>query len=167
MASSSSRISDLVGWQWGLRISQWCCQIRTTQWEPFLYTMLLLSHKGLKLLPFLKNFFLTFIYFWERQRQNGSALGMEREGGTESKAGSRLWAVSTEPDAGLKLTSCEIMTWAEVGRSTSWVTHVLQLFPFYVLPLFWFRMPRKTQLFLDFRILWRRREEFQKDSVFF
>ena len=41
--------------------------------------------------------------------------GSEREGDTESETGSRLWAVSTEPDAGLKLTDREIMTWAEVG----------------------------------------------------
>ena len=34
----------------------------------------------------------------------------EREGDTESEAGSRLWAVSTEPYAGLELTDCEIMT---------------------------------------------------------
>ena len=39
-----------------------------------------------------------------------SGLGAEREGDTEAEAGSRLWAVSTEPDAGLELTSCEIMT---------------------------------------------------------
>ena len=36
--------------------------------------------------------------------------GSEREGDTESEAGSRLGAVSTEPDAGLKLTDLEIMT---------------------------------------------------------
>ena len=63
-----------------------------------------------------------FTYFWERQRQNVSGLGAEREGDTEAEAGSRLWAVSTEPDMGLELTSCEIMTWAEVGRSTDWAT---------------------------------------------
>ena len=34
----------------------------------------------------------------------------EREGNTESEAGSRLQAVSTEPDAGLELTNYEIMT---------------------------------------------------------
>ena len=39
-----------------------------------------------------------------------SSRGAEREGDTESKAGSRLRAVSTEPDAGLKLTDCEIVT---------------------------------------------------------
>ena len=36
--------------------------------------------------------------------------GAEREGDTESKAVSRLQAVSTEPDAGLELTNCEITT---------------------------------------------------------
>ena len=38
----------------------------------------------------------------ERQR--------EREGNTESEAGSRLLAVSAEPDVGVKLMSHEIMT---------------------------------------------------------
>ena len=57
-----------------------------------------------------------FIYFWERQKQSESRAGAEREKDTESEAGSRLRAVSTEPDVGLKLTDHEIMTWAEVGR---------------------------------------------------
>ena len=61
-----------------------------------------------------------FMYFWERQRQNMSRGGAEREGDTESKAGSRLRAVSTETDAGLELMDREIMTWAEVGRPTDW-----------------------------------------------
>ena len=39
-----------------------------------------------------------------------SGLGAEREGDTESEAGSRLRAVSTEPNTGLELMSCEIMT---------------------------------------------------------
>ena len=34
--------------------------------------------------------------------------GREREKDTESEAGSRLTAVSTEPDMGLKPTNCEI-----------------------------------------------------------
>ena len=63
-----------------------------------------------------------FIYFWEREKQSVSGGGIYRKGGTESEAGSRLGAVSTEPDAGLKLISCEIMTWAEVGCPTDWVT---------------------------------------------
>ena len=36
--------------------------------------------------------------------------GAEREGDTEAEAGSRLRAVSTEPDAGLELTIREIVT---------------------------------------------------------
>ena len=36
--------------------------------------------------------------------------GTERERETESEAGSRLRAVSTEPDAGLELRDHEIMT---------------------------------------------------------
>ena len=52
--------------------------------------------------------------------------GAERGGVTESEAGSRLWGVSTEPDAGLELTECEIMTWAEVGRLTDWATQAPQ-----------------------------------------
>ena len=39
-----------------------------------------------------------------------SRVGAERGRDTESDAGSRLGAVSTEPDAGLELTDREIMT---------------------------------------------------------
>ena len=56
-----------------------------------------------------------FIRFWEEEREWG---GAEREGDTESEAGCRLQAVSTEPDAGFEPTSHEIMTWAEVGHLT-------------------------------------------------
>ena len=45
----------------------------------------------------------------ERERQSVSRGGAERQGDTESEAGSRLPAVSTEPDVGLKLRSHEIM----------------------------------------------------------
>ena len=46
----------------------------------------------------------------ERERQSVSGEGADREGGTESETGSRLQAVSTEPNIGLKLTNSEIMT---------------------------------------------------------
>ena len=39
-----------------------------------------------------------------------SGGGAESEGDTESEAGSRVRAVSTEPDVGLELTTCEIVT---------------------------------------------------------
>ena len=48
--------------------------------------------------------------------------GAEREGDTESDTGSRLRAVSTEPDAGPKLTDREIMTRTVVGRFTDRAT---------------------------------------------
>ena len=35
-------------------------------------------------------FFLTFIYFWDRERQSINGGGAEREGDTESETGSRL-----------------------------------------------------------------------------
>ena len=44
------------------------------------------------------------------ERQSASGGGEDREGDTESEAGSRLRAVSTEPDAGLQLTDREIVT---------------------------------------------------------
>ena len=72
--------------------------------------------------------FLTFIYFWERERQSTSRWGTEREGDTESKAGSRLWAISTEPDVGLEHMDCEIMTWAKVGCWTNWATQAPLIF---------------------------------------
>ena len=37
--------------------------------------------------------------------------GAEREGDTESETGSRLPAISPEPDAGLELPDREIVTW--------------------------------------------------------
>ena len=52
----------------------------------------------------------VYLFLREREREYTSWGGTEREGDTESKAGSRLWAVSTKPDVGLKLTNCEIMT---------------------------------------------------------
>ena len=41
--------------------------------------------------------------------------GAEREGDTESLAGSQLWAVSTEPNVRLKPQNHEIMTRDKVG----------------------------------------------------
>ena len=66
-----------------------------------------------------------FIYFWETETETETEYewgGAEREGDTESEAGSKLWAVSTEPDAGLELVNREILTWAKVGRLTEWAT---------------------------------------------
>ena len=50
---------------------------------------------------------------FERATELEWGKGSERQGDTESKAGSRPRAVRTEPDAGLELMNHEIMTWAE------------------------------------------------------
>ena len=63
-------------------------------------------------------FFLTFIYFWDRDRVQVGKGQRERE--TESEAGFRFWAVSTEPGVRLKLTNPEIMAWAKVRCLTDW-----------------------------------------------
>ena len=62
-----------------------------------------------KQMKFLKKIFLMFIFERDRDKMR-VGWGREREGDTESEAGSRLPAVSTEPDAGLGLTRCEIKT---------------------------------------------------------
>ena len=51
------------------------------------------------------------VYLFLREKKECEwGRSREKEGDTESEAGSRLRAVSTEPNAGLELTSCEIMT---------------------------------------------------------
>ena len=66
------------------------------------------------------------MFISEKEKQSVSGGRAEREGDTESEAGSRLWAVSTEPDSGLELADRKIMTWAEVGRLTDWATQAPQ-----------------------------------------
>ena len=70
-------------------------------------------------------FFFFNVCFWEKETDREWVRGGEREADTESEAGSRLQAVSTEPDRGLEPTSCEIMTWAEVRHLTNWATQAL------------------------------------------
>ena len=64
------------------------------------------------------------MFIFERERKREWAGEGQREGDTESEAGSRLWALSTDHDAGLKLMSFEIMTSAEVRGLTNWATQV-------------------------------------------
>ena len=67
---------------------------------------------------YLKKFFNVFSFLKDGERQSASRGGAEREGDTESGAGSRLPAVSAEPDAGFEPKDREVMTSAEVGRLT-------------------------------------------------
>ena len=66
-------------------------------------------------------FIYVFIYLFlrERERQSMSRGSGKRDGDTKSEAGSRLQAVSTEPNARLELRNCEVMTWAKVGHPTA------------------------------------------------
>ena len=63
-----------------------------------------------------------FIYFWERQSVSRGGAERETHTHTESKTGSMLSAVSTEPSVGLELTNHEIITWAEFGHLTDRAT---------------------------------------------
>ena len=74
-------------------------------------------------------FFNVFLLIFEMERDRAWTGEGQREGDTESETSSRLWAVSTEPDAGLELTDREIMTWAEVGRSTDQATQAPHVSP--------------------------------------
>ena len=62
-----------------------------------------------------------FFYF-ERERGWRGGGEAEGEGDTESEAGSRLWAVSIQPNVELELMNHEIMTSAKVRRLTNWAT---------------------------------------------
>ena len=75
-----------------------------------------------------KNFFFNVYFFiFARERERAS----EHYGGGAEIGGQRIWSLfradSTEPDAGLELTNCEIVTWAEVRRSTDWATQAPQI----------------------------------------
>ena len=78
-----------------------------------------------------KKFFLTFIYFWKRETECEQGRGREREGDTESEAGSRLWTVSTEPYAGLKPTNreCGAQTQEPWDHDLTWSQTFNQLSP--------------------------------------
>ena len=66
--------------------------------------------------------FLIFIYFLEGEKEHESRKCRKRD--RESEAGSSFWAVSTEPNMGLKLMCCVIMTWVNIGGLTDWATQV-------------------------------------------
>ena len=80
--------------------------------------------------------FLMFIYYLSclrgRDTEWEQGKGREKEGNTESEAGFRPQAVSAGPNVGLEPMNCEIVTWAKVGRLTSWAT---QAPTFYILDL--------------------------------
>ena len=63
-------------------------------------------------------FFLSFnVYFWQKEHE---LRGAELEGDRRSEGG--VCTDSSEPDAGLKFTDCEFMTWV------TWAPHARVLF---------------------------------------
>ena len=73
----------------------------------------------------LKFFLSLFIYFWEwvrEQARESTRWERQREGDTESEAGFRFCADTSELDTGLEPTNLKTMTWAEVRRLTDWAT---------------------------------------------
>ena len=64
-------------------------------------------------------FFFLSLFILRERTQWGRCRGRERE---RQWIPGRLHTPRAEPDAGLKLTDSEIMTWTEVRRLTDWVT---------------------------------------------
>ena len=78
---------------------------------------------ALKYLPCLfVSMYLLCLFIFETEHK--LERGRDRNTHTESEAGSRLRAVSTEPNARLESTNREIMTWAKVRHLTNWATQV-------------------------------------------
>ena len=75
---------------------------------------------------FFLNFFNVYLFLRQRETEHERGRGRHR-----MEAGFRLWAISPEPDVGLELTDREIVTWAEVGRSTDWATQVPHLYIYF------------------------------------
>ena len=95
---------------------------QSTPFTHLLRAVFLLSYLRLSLNKYFLNVLFCLFVYWDRERQNTSRGGPEREGDTVSEAGSRLWAVSAEPNLGLEPMNREIMTWVEVGCLTNWAT---------------------------------------------
>ena len=67
--------------------------------------------------------------------------------------GSRLWAVSAQPDAGLQLRNHEIMTWAEVGCLTDCATQAPLSFHFHLILPPGLLAGWSSELFFPFQLL--------------
>ena len=56
-------------------------------------------------------FFYVYLFLGQRETEHEQGRGREKEGDTELETGSRLRAISPEPDARLEPTDREIVTW--------------------------------------------------------
>ena len=83
------------------------------------------------------------MFIFERDRDRAWAGQGQRESETQNQKqapGSRLQAVSIEPDVGLELSNGEIVTWAQIRCSTDWATQVPLLVLFFKLKHSWHTM---------------------------
>ena len=69
---------------------------------------------------FFNHFLNVYSFIFERERVRAG----KRETSTESDVGSKLRAVSIEPNGGFERTKDEIMTWAKVRCLTDWAIQV-------------------------------------------
>ena len=89
----------------------------------FIFTLVWLDKANFYSLLFF-NFCLMFIYFLrQKEAEHERGRVRERETDIESEAGSRPWAVSTETDAGLKLTDHERDHDLSQSRTLNWLSH--------------------------------------------
>ena len=102
-----NRIVSRGGWAWSQ--GQFLCNISRSVLYWFITIWIYYLDRNW-IYNFYFYFFNVYSFLRYRERQSMSGGGAEKEGDTESKTGSRLWAVSTEPDVRLQLTDCEIMT---------------------------------------------------------
>ena len=79
-----------------------------------------------------------FIYFWDRERWSISGGGAEREGDTESEAGSRLWALNCQHrawrEARIHKPGDNDLSWGRTRNQLShpgapYVSSSIQMFP--------------------------------------
>ena len=70
------------------------------------------------------------VYLFILREKESTIRGRAERHGERERILSRLHTVSAEPNMGLELTNREIMTWAEVGRSTDWAIQAPLIFPF-------------------------------------
>ena len=79
-------------------------------------------------------FFMLYYFFLIFDGESMSKGGAEKEGDRGSEVG--LHGDSSEPDVELKLTNCEITTWAKLEHSTNWALSSPDLSILTVIPIF-------------------------------
>ena len=102
---------------------QWRVYVATL-WHPFKMSDSFIWHSNVYHIFSQLSFYLKKMLFIHLRKWESAWAGE----GQRERILSRLHAASAEPDAGLKLTNCEIMTWAEIKSQmlTNWATQMPQ-----------------------------------------